>query len=130
MSAKARKPLQKKCTSSFSYPQKRGKSQCTRLCVNGALVSDPLQLLEVWTQHFQNLAQSQRESNPALEELFRQSTSLLSSSFQKDEVFLDVPFTSEEVEHAVRKMKLKKSAGQITYLLSTSDMEGTALLRG
>ena len=95
----------------FRTPQKRGKSQCTRLCVNGEIVSDPLQLLEAWTQHFQNLAESQRKSNPALEELFRQSTSLLSSSFQKEEVFLDVPFTSEEVEHAVRKMKLKKSAG-------------------
>ena len=95
----------------FRTAQKRGKSQCTRLCVNGEIVSDPLQLLEAWTQHFQNLAESQRKSNPALEELFRQSTSLLSSSFQKEEVFLDVPFTSEEVEHAVWKMKLKKSAG-------------------
>ena len=92
----------------FRTPQKRGKSQPTRLRVNGDLASDPLQLLEIWTQHFQNLAQSQRKSNPALEELFKQSTSLLSSSFQ---TFLDVPFIREEVEHAVQNMKLKKSTG-------------------
>ena len=40
-----------------------------------------------------------------------QSTSLLSESFQKEEAFLDVPFTIEEVEHAVNRLKLKKSAG-------------------
>lgn len=34
--------------------------------------------------------------------------SLLSTSFQKEEVFVDVPFSSEE---AVHKMKLEKSAG-------------------
>lgn len=41
----------------------------------------------------------------------KQSTTLLSESFQKQEVFLDVPFTTEEVHHAVNNMKLKKSAG-------------------
>ena len=75
-----------------------------------ALVSDTQQLLEAWTQHFQNLAQSQKEANSALEEMFRHSMSLLSASFQK-EVFLDVSFSNEEVTHAVQKMKLKKSAG-------------------
>ena len=40
-----------------------------------------------------------------------QSTSLLSESFQKEEAFLDVPVTIEEVEHAVNRMKLKKLAG-------------------
>ena len=49
------------------------------------------------------------ETNPALEVL-KQSTSLLSEFFQKEEAFLDVPFTIEEVEHAVNRMKLK-SAG-------------------
>ena len=90
----------------FRTPQKRGKSQCTHLCVNGALVSDPSHFLEVWTQHFQNLAKSQVETNPALEEVLKQSTSLLSESFQKEEAFLDVPFAIEEVEHAVNRMKL------------------------
>ena len=41
----------------------------------------------------------------------KQLTTLLSESFQKEEVFLDVPFTAEEVHHAVNNMKLKKSAG-------------------
>lgn len=41
----------------------------------------------------------------------KQSTSLLSATFHKEEVFLDILFNNNEVEHAVNKMKLKKSAG-------------------
>ena len=59
----------------------------------------------------QSLAQSQREENPALKEWFHHVTALLSASFQKEEAFLDVPFTSEEIAHAIHKMKLKKSSG-------------------
>ena len=79
--------------------------------MNGALVSDPSQLLQAWTQHFQSLAKSQEEKNHALKESIKQSSPLLSATFQKEEVFLDVPFSTEEVEHTVNKMKLKKSAG-------------------
>ena len=43
--------------------------------------------------------------------MIKQSITLLSESFQKEEVFLNVPFTVEEVHHAVNNMKLKKSAG-------------------
>ena len=40
-----------------------------------------------------------------------QSTALLSESFQKEEIFLDVPFTVEEVHHALNIMELNKSSG-------------------
>ena len=60
------------------------------------------------TQHFQNLAKSQEKMTPELKELMKQSTTLVLANFQKEEVFLDVPFSLEEVEHAVNK---KKSAG-------------------
>ena len=36
---------------------------------------------------------------------------MLLATFQKEEVFLDVSFSSEEVEHAMNKMNMKKSAG-------------------
>ena len=39
-------------------PQKRKKLQCTRAGVEGRLISDPVQLLEAWTSHFEKLAQS------------------------------------------------------------------------
>ena len=77
------------------------------LRVDGNLISDPLQLKKAWTQHFRNLTQSQIGSNPALLKLQRFLPSLMSSCFQKEEVFLDVPFSEEEVEHAVSKLKLK-----------------------
>ena len=39
-------------------------------------------------------------------------TTLLSELFQKEETFLDVPFTGEEISRLLQKrMKLKKSAG-------------------
>ena len=75
----------------FRTPQKRGKSKCTRLRQNGTLVSDPSQLLQMWTQHFQSLSKSQGEKNSALKESVRQTSTLLSETFQKEEVFLDVP---------------------------------------
>ena len=79
--------------------------------MDGAIVSNPSDLLEAWTHHFCRLAKSQVETNLDLEGLMKQSTTLLSESFQKEEVFLDIPFTAEEVHHAVNNMKPKKSAG-------------------
>ena len=95
----------------FRISQKHGKSQCTRLYVDGALVSDPSHVLDVWTQHFQSLAKSQEDTEPEIQELLKQLTTLLSETFQEEEVFLDVPFTIEEVGKAVNRMKLMKSAG-------------------
>ena len=91
----------------FRTPQKRSKSGCTRLRINGSLVSDPSLLLEAWT----NLAKSQENMNPTLKESIEQCTTLLSTSFQKEEVFLDVAFDAEEIDNAVTKLKIKKSAG-------------------
>ena len=36
---------------------------------------------------------------------------MFSSTFHKEEYFLDVPFSNGEIAHAVHKIKLKKSAG-------------------
>ena len=38
----------------FRTPQSRSKSKCTRLRVNGTLLSDPSLFLQAWTQHFQS----------------------------------------------------------------------------
>ena len=62
--------------------------------------------------HFQELSKSQRETNITLKESIEQCTSLLSASYQKEEVFLDIGFSTEEVISAVTKMKIKKSAGE------------------
>lgn len=45
-----------------------------------------------------------------LEELMKQSTSLFSATFHKEEVFIDIPFNNNKVEYAVNKLKMKKSA--------------------
>ena len=84
---------------------------CTRLWVNNVLLSDPAQLLEAWSDHFRTLAESQIVSEPEMKEMQRQKVSLLLSTFQMEEIYLDTTFTEDEVADAVQKMKLRKSAG-------------------
>ena len=50
----------------FRISQKHAKSQCVRLRVDGAIVSNQSDLLEAWTHHFCRIAKSQVETNPAL----------------------------------------------------------------
>ena len=96
----------------FKLPQRRKKSHCTRLRVDGQLISDPTKLLEVWSTHFETLAQSQMDSQPVLQELQTELSSLATTSYQREEHFLDVPFSVEEVEHILgNKMKLGKASG-------------------
>ena len=83
----------------FKLPQQRKKSHCTRLRVDGQLISDPTKLLEVWSTHFETLAQSQMDLQPVLQELQTELLSLATTSYQREEHFLDVPFSVEEVEH-------------------------------
>ena len=78
---------------------------------NNALLSDPAQLLEAWSDHFHTLAESQIISEPEMKEAQRQQVSLLSSTSQMEETYLDTTLPEDEVADAVRKMKLRKSAG-------------------
>lgn len=82
----------------------------------------------MWTQHFQSLSESQGEENSALQESVRQTSTLLSATFQKEEVFLDVPFSTEEVEHTVNKLKLKKSAGPDNLTAEHLKLGGQAII--
>ena len=90
--------------------KKTWETKCTHLRVNDIL-SDPAQLLETWSDHFRILAESQIDTEPELKELQRQQVSLLLSTFQMEETFLDTSFIEDEVRHTVQKMKLRKSAG-------------------
>ena len=89
--------------SRFKLPQKRKNSQCTRLRVDGRLISDPVQLLEAWTSHFEELAQSRTYMHTGLQDLQQKLSMLTSESFQKEEPFLKVPFSVEEVECILQK---------------------------
>ena len=46
-----------------------------------------------------------------MKEIQRQQVSLLSSTFQMEETYLDTTFIEDEVGDAVRNMKLRKSTG-------------------
>ena len=95
----------------FKLPQRK-KNQSTCLRVNGKLITDSAQLLEAWTEHFQSLGQSCVLSNDGLGDLEQHVTEFRSTSFHREETFLDMPFTEEEVQQIVeRKMKLGKASG-------------------
>ena len=95
----------------FRTPQRRGMSQCNGLRIDGVLVTDRDELLQHWNTHFTNLSQSRFYAEPELMSLKQQLPSLISSSFEKEEHFLDVPFTQEEVDFAIQKLKLNKPSG-------------------
>ena len=80
--------------------------------MTNSYISDPTNLLEVWSTHFETLAHSQMDLQPALQELQTELSSLFTTSYQREEHFLDVPFSVEEVEHILgNKMKLRKASG-------------------
>ena len=80
--------------------------------MDGNLISDPIELLEAWSTHFETLAQSQIHTQTGLQESQTELTSLASASYQREETFLDVPFSVEEVEHILHnRMKLRKASG-------------------
>ena len=91
--------------SRFKTPQGRKKSRCTRLRVDGNLISDPIELLEAWSTHFETLAQSQIHTQTGLQESQTELTSLASASYQREDTFLDVPFSVEEVEHILHNRR-------------------------
>ena len=97
--------------SRFKLLQKRKNLQCTRLHVDGRLIPDPVQLLEAWTSHFEELAQSRTYVHTDIQDVQQKLSMLASKSFQKEEPFLDVPFSVEEVECILQKMKMKKASG-------------------
>ena len=95
----------------FKLPQRK-KNQSTHLRVNGKLITDSIQLLETWSEHFQSLYRSRVPSKNRLGDLQQLVTELRSTSFHREDTFLDIPVTEVEVQQiAERKMKLRKASG-------------------
>ena len=92
------------------------------------LLSDPVQLLETWSDHFRILAESQIDTEPELKGLKRQQVSLLSSTFQMEETFLDTSFIEDEVRHAAQKKKLGNMLVQMISLQNTYIMWGGSII--
>ena len=90
----------------------RKKYRCSRLRVDGVVVSDEDELREVWAAHFRKLSESRVGGVCGLQEL--ESTvndDMARESLSNEECVLDVPFTFDEVSNVVRKLKRGKAGG-------------------
>ena len=76
--------------------------------MNGKVINGTQQLLDAWVDHLSKLAKSQVKDYPQLMDLCNQVDGLLSQSMENEEFILDVPFSTEEVERAVRDRRREK----------------------
>ena len=79
--------------------------------VDGKIVDQLEALLNLWVQHFGKLAKSKVNDSDGLQDLSGKMDMLVARSVNNEEFVLDVPFSSEEVAAAVRKLKGRKTPG-------------------
>ena len=86
----------------------RQKATCRKLVVDGNTVTCEVDLLDCWKAHFSELAKSKLDANSAEN---RVESDLHARSFGHNDQVLDTPFTIEEIENAVKKLKVGKGGG-------------------
>ena len=67
----------------------------------GEVITEPESLMRVWADHFSELCKSRAVSMPGLADLQDKIELMASQSIENEELFLDDPFTTEEVVTAV-----------------------------
>ena len=82
-----------------------------KLLINNTLITDPNCVLSTWAEHFESLSKSQITSSVPLTEIQKRVQDMERCSFNERDIILDVPFDVEEVEHALKCLKLKRSGG-------------------
>ena len=96
------------------------KKNCSRLKVDDTVITDLPCLLNACADHFSNLARSEAFDNPDLVELKASMEALTPVSMENEEYILDIPFTVEEVEKAIKRLKRRKALGQIVVICVTN----------
>ena len=91
-------------------PNKR-KPRCSKLKVGNDLVTNKEDLLCIWADHFTELSKSKINDSEGLQHLNDKVQSLFNESLLNKEYLLDTPFTVEELEQALRKVKKRKASG-------------------
>ncbi len=77
----------------FRLPQQRW-DICSKLMRDGKIVTEKIEMLEMWAAHFERLACSDKDG---LEGLWKEVEEMNRESRQNEDVILDVAFTAEEV---------------------------------
>ena len=88
-----------------------GKPSCSKLVVGEEVVEDLDMLLKVWADHFQHLGESKLGQSLDSCEWIKMVDSLAMSSLLDEDCLLDVPFTTEDISRAIKKLKARKAPG-------------------
>ena len=79
----------------FRLPGRKN-NRCSKLIVDGEVISSPQSLMEVWVQYFSNLTKSKVDESPGLQELQQTVDAMAMQSLGTEDHLLDASFTVEE----------------------------------
>ena len=94
----------------FKAPH-RLKARCSKLRINGEILSARDDLVGAWANHFSNLSKSLLPFEEGLQQLDKKMDNLATASLSNEEYILDVPFTLDEGVRAVKKLKSGRACG-------------------
>ena len=82
-----------------------------KLFLDGVPTTDPSKIMQSWLNHFSNLFKSEAHSIQGISAIQDQIPLLTNQSMLNCDGVLDDPFSGEEIEHAVRRLKSGKASG-------------------
>jgi hypothetical protein len=102
--------FKQKSSSRFRIPSTKTR-QSPSLRVNQEVATDPKTILAAWEDHFRAISSANTELSSVMCSSEQEINKMMHDSFNNEDSLLDVPFTSEEVDSVLKKLKLGKAAG-------------------
>ena len=93
--------------------------------VGNDLVTDKEDLLRIWASYFTELSQSKIDESEDLQLLSNKMESLYEASLANEEHLLDTPFTVEDLEQTLGKLKMRR---QVAQMVSVRNISSWAVL--
>ena len=82
-----------------------------KLRVNGETTSDHDIVMHTWVDHFKDIGKSRADEKAPVASANSEMQGMVTESFVNVETVLDVPFTAEEIEAAIKHLKVGKAGG-------------------
>ena len=102
--------FKQKSSSRFRIPSTKTR-QSPSLRVNQEVATYPKTILAAWEDHFRAISSANTELSSVMCSSEQEINKMMHDSFNNEDYLLDVPFTSEEVDSVLKKLKLGKAAG-------------------
>ena len=85
--------------------------QGVKLRVNGETTTDHDIVMHTWVDHFKDIGKSRADEKAPVASVNSEMQGMVTESFVNVETVLDVPFTAEEIEAAIKHLKVGKAGG-------------------